>query len=792
MNLITDFHSPHRLSNERLAKLVLESAADFAILTTGLDGVITSWNSAAERTMGWSTIEAVGRKARMIFTPEDEAVGASMKEMATALANGRATDERWHLRKDGTRFWGSGSLTRLEDDETGEHLGYAKIVRDRTQQHEAGERLKTSEMLLRQVFENNADCVTLLTPEGKLTFMNRTGLQILEVDGLENIRGREWASLWPEEAQENVDEAIAEAIAGRVGRFREFCPTSSGTLKWWDVQVTSVPGIYNKPEFLMASWRDVTEHQIAQDMLRRSEERLRAALDIQTVGVLFWGPDFRLSDINDAFVQMTGFSHDEAIGKTWQELTPPEFYPASLLAVEQVITLGEATPYEKEYYRKDGSRWWGLFSPRQLKGEVVEFVLDITDRKAAEAALRELNASLEAQVEERTQELLVSREQLHQSQKMEAVGQLTGGLAHDFNNMLMGISGSLELLQARVTQGRIGSLTRYITIARGAAERAAALTQRLLTFSRRQALNPKPTDINRLIEGLKDLIGRTVGPTITLEVVTAHGLPSALVDPNQLENALLNLCINARDAMPDGGTLTVETSCEHVDELMARDLDVAPAEYITLSVADNGIGMPPAIVARAFEPFFTTKPVGKGTGLGLSMIYGFVRQSGGQVHIHSEPMGGTTVCLYLPSHAGEATQAEPELELANAPQAQQGETVLVVDDEPTVRTLVAEVLEDLGYTVIEAGDSAAGLHILRSDIRIDLLVSDVGLPGGMNGQQMARTGRVLRPDLKVLFITGYSENETLRQDHLEPGMDFMIKPFAMEMLATRIKTMIAT
>ena len=315
---------------------------------------------------------------------------------------------------------------------------------------------------------------------------------------------------------------------------------------------------------------------------------------------------------------------------------------------------------------------------------------------------------------------------------MEAVGQLTGGLAHDFNNLLTGISGSLDLLGLRLRQGRTENLSRYIDAAQEASRRAAALTHRLLAFSRRQTLDPKPTDVDRLVSGMADLIRRTVGPQVSLDIVGRPGTWTALVDPNQLENALLNLAINARDAMPDGGRLIVETANSWIDARNAAARDVEPGPYLTLSVTDTGTGMTPDVIARAFDPFFTTKPLGLGTGLGLSMIYGFAKQSGGQVRIHSLPGQGTTVKLFLPRHDGAAVRAEaPTDDLGAMPRAEQGETVLVVDDEPSVRMLVGEVLADLGYTAIEAADGTAGLKILQSDIRIDLLVTDVGLPGGM-------------------------------------------------------------
>ena len=381
-------------------------------------------------------------------------------------------------------------------------------------------------------------------------------------------------------------------------------------------------------------------------------------------------------------------------------------------------------------------------------------------------------------------------EQLRQAQKMEAVGQLTGGLAHDFNNLLAGITGALDLIQLRMRQGRLGDLERFIMVAQGASRRAAALTHRLLAFSRRQTLDPRPTDINQLVRGMEELIRRTIGPEIALEVVGAIGLWPTLIDPGQMENALLNLCINARDAMPQGGRITIETANKWLDYSASAQYDIPEGQYLSLCVTDTGTGMTPQVVAKAFEPFFTTKPIGEGTGLGLSMIHGFARQSGGQVRIYSEPGQGTTVCVYLPRYYGaaevqDASPSRPDLDTRG-----QGETVLVVDDEPSVRMLVTEVLNDLGYSAIEAADSGAGLKLLQSDARIDLLVTDVGLPGGMNGRQMADAGRERRPGLRVLFITGYAENSLIGNGHLEPGMQVLTKPFAMDALAARIKGMI--
>jgi signal transduction histidine kinase/DNA-binding response OmpR family regulator len=471
----------------------------------------------------------------------------------------------------------------------------------------------------------------------------------------------------------------------------------------------------------------------------------------------------------------------------------------------------EVDSVELELRFTDGTRVFLLMQARPIRGPAgivgaLAVATDVSDRKRAEQALVALNEQLEVRVADRTRALseandrllteMAERERIEEalrhSQKMEAVGQLTGGLAHDFNNLLTGITGSLELLQVRIAQGRVNELVRYIGAARGATDRAAALTHRLLAFSRRQTLEPRPVQANRLIADMEELIRRTIGPSIALEVVKGGGLWVTLCDPNQLENALLNLSINARDAMPDGGRLTIETENAYLDARGAQARDVLPGQYVGVHVTDTGVGMSPDIIERAFDPFFTTKPLGQGTGLGLSMIYGFVRQSGGQVRIYSEVGRGTSVKLYLPRYHGDAVAPIADTAVpAEVPRAHANETVLVVDDEPTVRMLVVEVLTELGYEALEAANGADGLRVLLSDQRIDLLVTDVGLPGGMNGRQLADAARVRRPALKVLFITGYAENAVFGNGVLEPGMQVIPKPFAMEVLANRIRTMIS-
>jgi signal transduction histidine kinase len=512
------------------------------------------------------------------------------------------------------------------------------------------------------------------------------------------------------------------------------------------------------------------------------------------------GPEHVFEFVNEAYVRLAG--DRDFIGRPVRSAVPEVEGQGFFELLDRVYATGERHVAQQTpitlVRAADGmpeDRYLDfVYEPifdetNQVSGVFVEG-FDTTETHQAQERLKELNETLEQRVDERTRELKLAEEALLQAQKMEAVGQLTGGIAHDFNNLLAGISGSLELLDIRLTQGRMGEMHRYITAAQGAARRATVLTQRLLAFSRRQTLDPRPIDVNKLVGGMEDLIRRSVGPDIDVEVVGASELWLTKIDPSQLENALLNLCINGRDAMaPRGGRLTIETANKWLDAKAAREHDLSAGQYISLSVTDTGTGMTPEVIARAFDPFYTTKPLGEGTGLGLSMVYGFVRQSGGQVRIYSEIGKGTTICLYFPRLVGAADADDEPATTLDIEQGAEG-TVLVIDDEPTIRMLVAEVLLEHGYTALEADTGPSGLRIIQSDARIDLLITDVGLPGGLNGRQVADAARAARPDLKVLFITGFAENAVLGSGHLSPGMAVITKPFDLSALSQKVRGMI--
>ena len=544
---------------------------------------------------------------------------------------------------------------------------------------------------------------------------------------------------------------------------------------------------------ITAILRDVNERRVAQENLRVSEAQFRTLAQAMPNHVWTARPDGQLDWFNERVYEYSGMTPGALDGEGWSSLVHTDDMSSAIKLWR--ASLASGTPYEAQFRIRsaNGLYRWHLaraFPTRGTDDVILRWVgsnTDIEDQKVAAQTLADVNASLEQRVSQRTSQLMQAEEELRQSQKMEAIGQLTGGIAHDFNNLLQGILGALDIVKRRIADGRIGDLDPFLNGALDSANRAATLTHRLLAFSRRQPVNPRSVDFNRLIGAVEELLRRSLGENISLRVAAGEDLWLVRCDENQLENALLNLAINARDAMPNGGMMTIDTANKVLDAGEARHRDVSPGEYVRLRVTDTGVGMPPSVKARAFDPFYTTKPIGKGTGLGLSMIYGFVRQSDGAVTIDSEPGKGTSIEICLPRYKGDFVDARAE-ESSGDHRAVANEVVLIVEDEAVVRLLIVETLNDLGYQALETADSAAALRVLQSPQRVDLLVSDIGLPG-LNGRQLADAARVNRPRLKVLFVTGYAE-VAAANSFLESGMEIVTKPFTMEVLASKIREMI--
>jgi PAS domain S-box-containing protein len=533
--------------------------------------------------------------------------------------------------------------------------------------------------------------------------------------------------------------------------------------------------------FVTAILRDVNERRAAEEALRRLNQTLEQRVAERTADrdrmwrlstdvMLVARRDRRIASANPAWQALLGWNESDLIGAQLRDFIVPEDQ-ALLGSILDEMEQGRTTRlFELRLRKRDGGS-------RQIAWSAV-----VAD-EMFQAVGRDITAQREAQAA-----LAKTEETLRQSQKMEALGQLTGGIAHDFNNLLTGILGAMDIMKRRIAAGRMDDVQRFMDAASTSAQRAAALTHRLLAFARRQPLDPRPVEVNQLILGMEDLLRRSVGERVTVEFRLAPDLWPALTDANQLENALLNLVINGRDAMSDGGSIVIETASAALKPGQAP-AEAEPGDYTVIRVTDSGIGMSAETLAKVFDPFFTTKPIGQGTGLGLSMVYGFAKQSRGHVRIESEPGRGTTVRLYLPRH--ERADAHRSMPVANRGMPQgEGETVLLVEDEPSVRMLLAEVLRELGYASIEAPDAEKALPILASNARLDLLITDVGLPG-LSGRKLADIAREHRPGLKVLFVTGYAEHAAKRADFLAPGMEMVTKPFSLEGVAVTIREMIS-
>jgi PAS domain S-box-containing protein len=764
--------------------------------------LIQFYNDAYRQTMGPERHpSALGQRGRECWEEIWPIIGPQIEQV---MSGGGAT---WHenqlvpVTRHGRLeqvYWTYGYSPIDEGDRVG---GVLVVCRDVTRDYLAAAALREREVELARVQQLGR--IGGLEVDLRAGLRNRRSPEYLRIHGLPpdaaNETHEDWVQRIHSDDREATEKKFRDAIASGVREYAvqyRIIRPSDGETRWISVTSTIERDEAGRAVRLVGAHTDVTEQVVAEQALRQSEERYRKLADqlaelnatlAQRVEEKtrerdrIWNVSQDLlvvadrngvwQTVNPAWTRTLGWSEAELLDRTSEWLEHPDDNGITRAQVKKLGADGTTVRFESRFRHRDGSYRWLSWTGVSDRDRIYAVARDVTAEKAAAERLR------------------ATEEALLQSQKMEAVGQLTGGIAHDFNNLLTGIVGSLDLLQTRLNQGRTDNVARYINAAMTSANRAAALTHRLLAFARRQPLIPKNVDVNQLVVSLEDLLRRTIGETIDLGIVAAEDLWSTLCDPNQLESALLNLAINARDAMPDGGRLAIATSNARLDSVTADTPALSPGDYVCITVTDTGVGMSAEVAARAFDPFFTTKPIGQGTGLGLSMIYGFARQSNGHVTIDSKVGQGTTVRLYLPRQHGDIAASHASA-ARTAEHAATGETVLVIEDEPIVRGVVLEMLAEQGYRTLEAIDGPSGLKILRSGQRIDLLVTDVGLPG-MNGRQVADQAREGRPDLKILFITGYAESVAMADGFLQPGMEMITKPFDLDHLAQRIRVMIS-
>ncbi|HYN46019.1 MAG TPA: PAS domain S-box protein, partial [Allosphingosinicella sp.] len=753
-------------------------------------------NKAYEDWFGHKRKALSGKHLRDVLG--DAAYDAINPMVDKVLAGERVSAEREVGYKDGgTRFVHIEYMPDRRDD--GSVAGFYALVRDISESKRAEAELRESEARFRAMADS-APSPVWVTNESGIEFVNKAYVELAGLDA-EALTGGKWMEIiHPDDLAEALAlRARAWATGQGYGYDARFY-RANGEQKWLKVSCGPRFDASNRLIGYVGMALDVTEAKRAEAELRESEARFRAMADNAPSPVWVTNAD-GIEFANRALAEFTGIDVGGLIGGVWMSLIHPD--DLAIVHERRSHAWDARKPYEFEarFRRHDGEWRWlsASCNPREGPGGFQGYVgmaLDVTESRRAQEALRELNQSLEARVDAAIAERERAEEALRQSQKMEAVGQLTGGIAHDFNNLLTVIAGNIDIARRHIGDEGEARLLRALGNAQVGAERAAMLTQRLLAFSRRQPLNPRPIDANKLVTGMSELLHRTLGETIKVETVLAAGLWRIEADPNQLENAILNLAVNARDAMAanesgGGGKLTIETANTHLDRDYARRNGGVPAgQYVVICVSDIGCGMSAETVARAFEPFFTTKDVGKGTGLGLSMAYGFVRQSGGHLKIYSEEGEGTTVRIYLPRLLGEEQGAEDQ-PVPAVPERSRDETILVCEDDDDVRAYTVEVLRELGYRVLEAHDGPSALRLLeRQEGTLDLLFTDVVLPSGMTGDVLAREARARRPELKILFTTGYARDAIVHHGRLDPGVELITKPFAYADLAARVRDML--
>lgn len=757
------------VTEERLATIL--AAIDNVVWSIAADSYETLYlNPAAERIYGRAAgaFYADPKLFINIVHPEDRHRVAKM--LPELIERGSMTIQYRVIRPDGEVRWleDNTAIARGPDGRPARFDGVASDITGR-KAREAQSQAKQEQL---DKFAHALDLVPAMVRklDGEILLWGR-GLQTLYGWRPEEALGRIADDLLATEFPVPLPEIQAELLNTGVWQGELVRTRRDGGR----VVVASQWALYQRdgdePAPVLEFDSDVTETKRAQSMLKEREARLRSILETAPDAIITIDEQGIIQYFSSAAEKLFGYTPGEVIGRNIKMLMPAPHRDNHHGYVSRYLQTGEkhiiGIGREVEAQRKDGS----IFPVELAVGEVklgkthifTGFIRDLTARVKMEQELR-------------------------QAQKMEAIGQLTGGVAHDFNNLLTVISGNLEMLERRLNDAEQREL---LNEAQSASKLGAELTKRLLAFGRRQSLNPKPTDLNTLARGMAELLRRSLGETVEIEIRLSGQLPLIMADPGQIENALLNLAINARDAMPDGGRLIIETAPAEIDkDYAAAYTDVVPGRYITLAVTDTGTGMTPEVQRRAFEPFYTTKGAGAGSGLGLSMVYGFVKQSGGHVQLYSEPGHGTTVRLYLPEHVGAASAAAE----STSPLIEHGpfgKTILIVEDDQRVRRVSVRRLKELGYAVIEAEDAPGALLVLDRDGPIDVLFTDIVMPGGMTGIALAHEARRRRPGLKVLFTSGYAEPAAVKGSLLTTNVDWLGKPYGIKELGAKLRKLLA-
>ncbi|MGZ8360306.1 MAG: PAS domain S-box protein [Allosphingosinicella sp.] len=782
--------------------LMLPAAAQI-VLFWGPE-LVALYNDAYAPTIGDKHPRALGRPARENWAELWDDLGPLLERVRGTGETIHARDREFYIERHGypETVYFDISYSPVPD-EAGAVGGVFCIVAETTERVVGERRLRESEAAFHGITDSVDQMIWSTRADGFHDYYNQRWYDYTGVpEGTTD--GESWNGMFHPDDQDHAWAVWRHSLTtGKPYHIEYRLRHRSGQYRWVLGRAQPVRGPDGRIERWYGTCTDIHDLKMAQAALAESEARFRNLADSAPVMIWVTEQDGHCSYLNRAWYEFTGQTAEQAEGFGWLDATHPEDKPR---AEEAFLTAhARHEPFRVEYRLRhsDGPYHWCIdaasprFSPAGDYLGYIGSVIDIEDRRAAEDALRasedqlrQLNRNLESRVAEEISRHRETEARLRQAQKMETVGQLTGGVAHDFNNLLQIVTGNLDILLRNLPEGQ-PRLKRSAENAMRGAQRAATLTQRLLAFSRRQPLAPKSIDANRLVTNMSELLHRTLGETIEIETVLTSGLWRVAADPNQLENAILNLAVNARDAMPDGGKLTIETANTHLDRAYAaQHIEVVAGQYVAICISDTGIGMDEDTVSRVFEPFFTTKEVGKGTGLGLSMVYGFVKQSGGHVKLYSEPGMGTTVRIYLPRLLG-GDEEEEDQASSIIPEGTREETILVCEDDDDVRAYSVEVLRELGYRVLEAHDGPSALRLLeRQEGRVDLLFSDVVLPGGMNGSILATRARELRPNLKVLYTTGYARDAIVHHGRLDPGVELITKPFSYADLAARVRDML--